>query len=76
MKINDTDVSDFVIRAGDNVNIIVDPDTKQCIISAPVSNQTSIQQGPFLLKGESIELISGNNIKMVSVGAGRRSSPM
>lgn len=60
MKINDTEITDQIIREGENVKIVHDPETKQIIIGATMA----IKHGPFTVAGKVIEIQAGSNIRI------------
>lgn len=52
------------IVAGDNITVTKDPETGNLIVSAPTLNQSSIKNGEFILRGDTIEIEAGRGIKI------------
>jgi hypothetical protein len=59
---------DFPVRLceGENVKIVVNGETRDVYISAPVTNKTNIKHSEFMLTGDYVEIEAGRNIIITS----------
>jgi len=52
------------IRAGQNITVT--EDGEDVFINAPVINKTVMKHGPFMISGDSVEILAGEHIEISS----------